>query len=131
MVAQSTKGASVGSITTVVTAFNLICTGTATTGKVQGVQLLDQQAGPFSSIYRVDLSEKKWCVGACVANSPIKLATDQKLVLEQVTDGDALITAIDLASGMIIHKETKGISVRIEIGSCKRAEFTGLVPSNP
>jgi hypothetical protein len=113
---------------TAIVAFNLICTGTATTGISVGAELTKQKSEPFEIVYRVDLSSRTWCAGACGTRKPVAKATDDDLLLEQNDDGAEVYTSMNRDDGSYIHRLKAADFVLIELGSCARAEFTGFPP---
>lgn len=114
--------------------FNLNCTGKLTE--------YPNWTKPFSLVYRVDLSQKKWCEGDCrrtfdfVEISPSRLTLSRERTYT-VSGENFIITYIDRVTGeyksfSVVYKTRYSIDTRKEwSGQCERAPFTGLPPVVP
>lgn len=106
-------------------AFNLVCSGTATTisGKGKSPQSL-----PFEEVYRVDLERMRWCKGACAQTLPLFKVTNERITFSLVDTpaGDSLDTSVNRESGQFLSLMVSGNFLHSEDGVCEAAPFTGF-----
>lgn len=115
----------------VAAAFNLICTGTTTFGKLD-LRPPDRTA-QFSEVFRVDLNQKRWCYRECSSTSPIVEITPTQIVFEREDRGEYndTVTFVNRESGAFASRVRSGIIgsdvfVTLTQGTCTRAKFTGF-----
>ena len=113
--------------------FNLLCAGTMTTLGLSG-----KTVEPYSSIYRVDLSAKKWCQEECKNPLPIAeirptqlLLLSDNMSLDGIDNGKPIISiTIDRQTGdhsTLITIGRRGFQTMIQKkGHCERRPFTGF-----
>lgn len=108
------------------TAFNLECEGTRTTKAA-----LSEEAEHYTTVYRIDLAQKKWCEGDCKGLAEIYSVQPTFLTLEVSTGGA-------ITSYTRIDRETGAHEAGLSIGrggntvmsswrgECRKADFGGF-----
>lgn len=113
-----------------VVAFNLLCSGTLTHGKLLSFKETEQNAVPFKTELRVDLAKMRWCEGACASTKPIVSVSETKIVFELEDDnGFDTIHYVNRESGTYgyrVRDMNQSYLLVMRTGSCERAPFTGL-----
>jgi hypothetical protein len=110
-----------------IAAFNLVCTGTHTSGVILGQKTPDK---PMQTVVRVDLDAKRWCSGDCESTSAISDVTATAIIFNHREDkyGDETF---------IVNRETGKFTDRTRIwwpaeridltqGTCVKADFSGF-----
>lgn len=112
-------------------AFNLICTGTTTFRKLDLGP--DDRTTQFSEVFRVDLSQKRWCYRECTSTNAFVEITPTRLVFEREDRGayDDTVTFVNRENGVFASRIRSGIIgsavfVTLMEGTCVRAKFTGF-----
>jgi hypothetical protein len=114
-------------VLTAIAAFNLVCTGTHTSGVILGQKTRDT---PMQTVVRVDLDAKRWCSGDCENTSAIIEVTAIAIIFNQREDkyGD---------EAFFVNRETGKFTDRTRIwwpaeqvdltrGTCVKADFSGF-----
>ena len=107
-------------------AFNLICSGTTSSGTESG----HVTTAPFEMVFRVDLKANRWCLGACKETKAIASVSDAEIILNPVPAGPvrSAYNAIRISreSGSIDARLHVGEWEALSVGDCTRAPFTGF-----
>lgn len=115
-----------------VTAFNLVCTGTQTTGLADPsapIGIRGARERPITDIYRVDLEHMRWCAGACSQTNDISSVTGKEIVLESTQNeagGINTLISINRESGRYLFSNNMGRMIDGRFGTCERAPFGGM-----
>lgn len=109
-------------------AFNLICTGTYTSGELLA---RPEETRQVQVTLRVDLARGRWCGGTCETTAPIHRVTDTQITFRyednRRLDTDT-ITTVNRESGEYFDRE-RFLSFNrysMTMGTCERAPFTGF-----
>lgn len=111
-------------------AFNLICSGTQTTGPL--TLSIPKDGQPFSIVYRVDLARMRYCSGECKTTFPIKRASATEIVFNSTgmnEVGFGGTTSVNRESGSyndVTVFEGKPYTRILRMGSCDKMPFTGF-----
>lgn len=110
--------------------FDLVCTGTMTSGAFGGRFAIPENARPWSERYRIDLDNKLWCYDRCSSVLPLVEVNAGQLVLMRMVGDNGTTIRIDRTTGEALHllqtpSQGATIYVRSE-GSCERAPFTAF-----
>lgn len=108
-------------------AFNLICSGTMMTGTGSGFSTKVEKNEEFTRIYRVDLDDKRWCVGDCAVTHELKSVEPTFIMFEDDKTIEGHVeSGVSRENGGFARKITGGLFFTIMTGECKRAPFTGF-----
>lgn len=112
--------------TTAVAAFNLICTGTFTSGKILEI---GQPESAVKLVLRIDLDSNRWCFGDCRSTAVIKQVADTSIIFRMAKDddGDDLFS-VNRETGDFIDR-TRNFAINwitMTRGNCEKAPFTGF-----
>jgi hypothetical protein len=111
-------------LATAATSFNLVCTGTVSTG--EGFKS-DKSKTPFSITYRVDLNRDRWCSDRCTSSEPLYGVTNEEIIFRFQKDEDLTIaTRVNRESGVYSDLAKLGPGWIHSFGKCQPAPFTGL-----
>lgn len=118
-----------------VAAFNLVCTGTYTSGQFMG---RTEERRPAAIVFRVDLDSGRWCSGDCTTTASIQRVSETQIVFRQRGDimhsqsGDMTDegTIVNRENGELLDRERYWLGnqmrYRMITGTCERAPFSGF-----
>jgi hypothetical protein len=109
-----------------VAAFNLICTGTTTSGELLD---LGKPKTPVTVILRVDLGANRWCSGDCKSTAEIKEVRENSIIFRMGEDdnGDDFFY-VNRETGELFDR-TRSFTLKwitLTQGNCEKAPFTGF-----
>lgn len=108
-------------------AFNLICSGNATTGTMDDRwNWINQVTEKFQSTYRIDLDAGRWCAGTCTVTQQIAKVADTQILLANDKTGLEFYLSINREDGTFMYRAKVGDTVEVRMGTCERAPFTGF-----
>lgn len=114
------------SVISTVAAFNLICTGTISSGKLFDFTTPSTEV---SLVLRVNLDAKRWCSGDCYKTAPIYETTATNIVFTHSEDknGDKIF-AVNRENGEFTDRTRSWLInwVSLTQGKCERSKFTGF-----
>ena len=107
-------------------AFNLICTGANTNGK-----MLDMSKKPsqVQTVLRVDLDNKRWCSGDCGSTAAIEEVTDTHIIFyrkDEKNFDDFMFVNRETGDYMQRYRSWLFDHVNLTQGACEKSEFTGF-----
>jgi hypothetical protein len=107
-------------------AFNLICTGTTTTGELMD---FDKPKTPVTVVLRVDLEKNRWCSGDCKSTAAIKELRETSIIFRMGEDdnGDDFFY-VNRETGELLDR-TRSFALKwitLTQGQCEKAPFTGF-----
>ena len=111
--------------------FNLVCTGTLTSGKLG--QWGTERQSPFTRVYRVDLGRNRWCTDDCTSTASLVEVTPDRIVFEREERAELSdkVTYVSRESSAYVSRDRSGfvgseVFVVSAAGTCKPARFTGF-----
>jgi hypothetical protein len=110
----------------ILAAFNLVCNGTMRSGPV-GLALPEQDGGPYSITYRIDLDARRWCSDACTETEALDSIFEGQIVLRDQHDpeGSSVVTIFP-ARGRFTDTLIAGSTATLRSGTCAPEPFTGF-----
>lgn len=112
--------------TAAVAAFNLVCTGTFTSGKILEI---DQSESAVKLVLRIDLGSNRWCSADCKSTAVIKEVLDTSIIfrMSKDDDGDDFFSVSRETGDFIDRTRNFAINwITMTRGNCEKAPFTGF-----
>ena len=112
--------------------FNLVCSGTEDReGLLNGLRPANERIAPtsepFREVYRVDLTQRRWCSGSCTLTSGLHSVTAQTITFEYETSSPYRHTFVSRESARYLSTYYPPNAIKaFRYGRCQRATFTGF-----
>jgi hypothetical protein len=111
-----------------VIAFNLVCTGTRTSGPPTSFFDVSIPQIPVSFTYHVDLDGRRYCADHCATTAAIVRVTESQIVFRQERTflNERIFVWLNRATGHFSSTTLAGETVTTVYAECRRAPFTGI-----
>ena len=114
-------------------AFNLVCSGSNVSGTAKDATFTSKQERAFTTVYRVDLSAKRWCSDTCLSTRALAELSSAAITFQsdEIEDNRLFdtVAVFDRETGAYIRRLKVGSAVDLDTGKCKIARFEGFPKS--
>lgn len=108
--------------------FDLLCIGSLSRNDLNSPSMFPKVIEKDAvRIYRISLTDKKWCSGDCKETQDLHGVNSNEIVLKDANGvGYEISISVNRESGRMLYRQVIGSEVEVMIAKCQPKQFSGF-----